>query len=142
MGPLPADMRAAVGNLLQRPVLAHLATLRPDGSPHVTPLCIGFEDDAFVMAVTGPQKLRNLERDPRVAFSVTHDQRPGEWLAVEGNAELLYEGDRLHDVRERILARYYGAETARARRDVPFGPGVRALVRITPSRIVLDQAGM
>ncbi len=137
-GPMPAELRVAVSSFLERPLLAHLATLRADGSPHVTPLLVGFDGECFIMVITGTQKLRNLERDPRVGFSVTHEEDTGRHLAVEGNAELIYEGDDLVERRERLLAHYYGPEKARARRDVAFGPGVRAFVHIAPTRVVLN----
>ncbi len=93
---------------------------------------------AALTVVTAYGVLQEFERDPRVGFSVTHEEDTGRHLAVEGNAELIYEGDDLVERRERLLAHYYGPEKARARRDVAFGPGVRAFVHIAPTRVVLN----
>ncbi|MDQ1712975.1 MAG: hypothetical protein QOE45_2425 [Frankiaceae bacterium] len=50
--------------------LGHLVTLNPDGSPQVSVVWVGVEDGELVVASIGPrQKLRNVERDPRVAVS-------------------------------------------------------------------------
>ncbi len=57
--------------LINRPVLASLATLNPDGSPQITPLWIGLDgDDVVFNTARGRIKARNLEKDHRVAVSV------------------------------------------------------------------------
>jgi PPOX class probable F420-dependent enzyme len=49
---------------------AHLVTFNPDGSPQVTMAWTGLEGDEIVIAsLRRFRKLRNLERDPRVAVS-------------------------------------------------------------------------
>jgi hypothetical protein len=61
-----------------------LATVNPDGSPHVVPLGALWVDDAFYFNA-GPttRKARNLAHDPRCVITVaTHDFD----LVVEGNA--------------------------------------------------------
>ncbi len=51
--------------------LAHLTTLNPDGSPQVTVVWVGIEDDEFVIGHMGVwQKVKNVRRDPRVALSL------------------------------------------------------------------------
>ena len=52
--------------------LAHVVTLDPDGTPHVTLAWAGFDGDELVMAtffMLEQRKLRNLRRDPRVVVS-------------------------------------------------------------------------
>jgi PPOX class probable F420-dependent enzyme len=71
--------------------LAHLVTLNPDGSPQVTIVWAGVDGDEIVLAHLGAgQKIRNLERDPRVALSVegTEVQGPGlqQYLVAYGTA--------------------------------------------------------
>ncbi|HEU5004272.1 MAG TPA: TIGR03618 family F420-dependent PPOX class oxidoreductase [Actinomycetota bacterium] len=51
--------------------LAHLTTLGPDGAPHVTIVWVGLDGDEIVSAHLGRyQKIRNVERDPRVVISM------------------------------------------------------------------------
>src|SRR3954451_19951281 len=67
MTPLTPEVRAALtaGNL------AHLVTLNADGSPQVSIVWIGLEDDEIVAAhLPRHRKLENIERDPRVALSL------------------------------------------------------------------------
>ena len=80
-------------SLLRSGPLAHLVTINPDGSPQVSIVWVGLESDEIVFAHLGTgQKIRNLERDPRVALSVegTDIQPPGlqQYLVVHGTARI------------------------------------------------------
>jgi hypothetical protein len=45
--------------------LGHLVTLNPDGSPQLSAVLVGLEDDEIVAAHLGVyQKVRNIRRDP------------------------------------------------------------------------------
>ena len=60
-----------IKNLIQSGCHAHLVTLNPDGSPQVTLVWIGLDGDEVVAAhLPRNQKVRNIERDPRVAISL------------------------------------------------------------------------
>ena len=51
--------------------LAHLVTLDPDGSPHVTLAWVGLDGDDVVMGTMPDQrKIKNMRREPRVAVSI------------------------------------------------------------------------
>jgi PPOX class probable F420-dependent enzyme len=64
---IPADIRA----LIETGCPAHLVTLNKDGSPQVTLVWIGVEGDEIVAAhLPRNRKVRNIERDPRVAISL------------------------------------------------------------------------
>ena len=83
----------SVREVLESDGLAHLVTLNPDGSPQVTCVWIGLEGDEIVCAHLGRfQKVKNIERDPRVTLSV---EAPGEnaigmkhYLVVHGKARI------------------------------------------------------
>jgi PPOX class probable F420-dependent enzyme len=50
---------------------AHLVTINPDGSPQVTLVWIGLEGEEIVAGhLPRNQKVKNIERDPRVAISL------------------------------------------------------------------------
>ena len=67
MGVLPDSLRA----LIESGPLAHLVTLNADGSQQVTVVWIGIDGDEIVSAhLFRQRKLRNVERDPRVAISL------------------------------------------------------------------------
>jgi nitroimidazol reductase NimA-like FMN-containing flavoprotein (pyridoxamine 5'-phosphate oxidase superfamily) len=65
---LPEDAR----RLFEGPNHAHLATLLPDGGPHSVPLWAGAEGNRIaLLSLPSSRKARNLDRDPRVATSIT-----------------------------------------------------------------------
>ena len=59
-----------------QPHLAHFATLRASGTPHVVPVWVLWEEGrAYVMTDTGSVKMRNIRRNPAVSVCVsTSDQ--------------------------------------------------------------------
>ena len=64
---------------------AHLATLQADGSPKVEPVWIGREGDRLLIATDRrTRKARNMERDARVALSITAPWNPYEQLLIRG----------------------------------------------------------
>ena len=67
MGSLLDPVRA----LIESGPLAHLVTVNHDGSPQVTIVWIGVEDEEVVSAhLFEHRKVRNIRRDPRVAISL------------------------------------------------------------------------
>ncbi len=103
MAHLPAAARA----LFDAPNFAHVATLLPDGSPHSVPVWVGLEGDRIAF-FTFPhtRKARNLERDPRVAISVTDLRRPYAMAQVRGRVAERLEGDAALPIVDRIAAKY------------------------------------
>jgi PPOX class probable F420-dependent enzyme len=86
--------------------LATLATLRGDGTPHVTPVGFTWDADAGLARVIcsgTSQKARNAERDARVAITQVDGRL---WLTLEGAAVVSADPDRVHDAEQRYAARY------------------------------------
>ena len=89
MAALPQSAR----ELIESGALAHLVTLNQDGSPQVSCVWIGLDDDELVAGhLPLHQKIRNIRRDPRVAvsFEGTRMHPPGlkEYLVVHGHARV------------------------------------------------------
>ncbi len=71
--------------LLQNGATCHLATTMPDGSPQLTQTWVDSEDgDVVIDTVEGHQKVRNVERDPRVALAVSDPANPSRYHEVRG----------------------------------------------------------
>lgn len=92
-----AELPDSARELIESEALGHLVTLNADGSPQVTCVWFGIEDDELVSGHLGRwQKVKNIERDPRVAvsFEGTRIRPPGlkEYLVVHGRARVT-EGD-------------------------------------------------
>lgn len=82
-----------VRRVLESDALAHVATIDPDGRPHVTLAWVGLDGDEVVYATLGDQrKLRNVRRDPRVTISIetdrTNDMGLREYLVIYGSGRV------------------------------------------------------
>lgn len=128
---LPDSARA----LINGPHLAHVATIDPDGGPHVSCVWVGLDGDEVVFGSLGPfRRLRNLARDPRIALSIESDRANDigmqEYLVLHGTARVVAGGapELLQD-----LARVYvGPDVRFPPMDDP-PPG--SVVRITIDKI-------
>ncbi|MDQ2875394.1 MAG: PPOX class F420-dependent oxidoreductase [Actinomycetota bacterium] len=83
---------------------AVLATRRSDGSPQLSPIVAAVDDDGQILISTRETavKARNLARDPRASLCVINDGFYGQWIQVDGTAEII----RLPDALE-LLVDYY-----------------------------------
>jgi PPOX class probable F420-dependent enzyme len=104
--------------VLESDGLAHFVTLNADGSPQVTCVWVGLEGDEIVSGHLGRwQKVRNIERDPRVALSIeakgTNELGMPEYLVVHGHARI--EEGGAPELLQRLARTYIGP-------DVDFPP--------------------
>jgi PPOX class probable F420-dependent enzyme len=104
--PLDPDVRA----LFAGANFVHLATLLPDGSPHSVAIWADEHDDDHVLFFTRPtsRKARNLDRDPRLAISITDRERPFAMAQVRGRVAERLEGDEAFEVIDRLSHKYIG----------------------------------
>ena len=59
-------------SLLTSKALAHIATLMPDGSPHVSPVWFDYDGEHIcINTAVGRVKERNMRRNPKVGISIT-----------------------------------------------------------------------
>jgi PPOX class probable F420-dependent enzyme len=70
---------------------AVLATFRSDGRPQLSPVTVALDADGRVVISTREpaMKVRNIRRDPRVSLAVFTDGFYGDWVQVEGSAEIV-----------------------------------------------------
>jgi PPOX class probable F420-dependent enzyme len=98
-----------LGDLLELPLLAVLATYRRDGTVLLSPVWHEWGDNGFSV-VTGSRdvKARHLQRDPRASIVVCEDPPPNRGLELRANARLSMLED--WSIVRRIAARYLGPE--------------------------------
>jgi PPOX class probable F420-dependent enzyme len=101
---LPEDLIA----LLHQPSPCFVATMMDDGSPQITQTWVDTDGDHILInTVQGFQKVRNVERDPRVAVSVSDPSNPSRYYAIRGRVvNLTTEGGAEHI--ELLARRYLG----------------------------------
>src|ERR1700687_1870995 len=125
----------SIRELLEKGPLSHLTTLNRDGSPQVTVVWVGIEDEEFVMGhLAVHQKVKNIRRDARVALSMlgdkTNAQGLREYVVIYGDARVT-EGGAV-DLLQRLARNYLGP-------NADFPPSSMRniagyVTRITPAR--------
>jgi PPOX class probable F420-dependent enzyme len=70
---------------------AVLATMRASGRPQLSPVAVAVDAAGFVIVSTRETavKTKNVRRDPRVSLAVLSDTFYGEWLQIDGVAEVV-----------------------------------------------------
>jgi PPOX class probable F420-dependent enzyme len=97
-----------VRRVLDRPNIAHLATLRPDGAPKCDPVWVLRDDDRVVVGTHADSiKARNAGHDPRVALSVVDRDNPYEEVQLRG-VVIDHEPDFQMEVIDRLARKYTG----------------------------------
>lgn len=114
--------------------VARLATVAPDGAPHLVPVCFALTGDSVYTAVDGKPKrtsnlarLANIAAEPRVALLADHyddDWTRLWWVRVDGDAQVVVDPDE----RARAVATLAAAYVQYARNPPP-GAVIRVAVR-------------
>jgi PPOX class probable F420-dependent enzyme len=106
-------LSGAALELLASAAVATVATLDPDGSPHLSSAWVGIEDGEIVFGTLGDQrKLMNLRRDSRIALTVQSDHVNDwglrEYLVVNGVARITEGG--APELLQRLARTYLGPD--------------------------------
>lgn len=109
----------------------NLVDLRPDGSPHVTPVWVDYDGERVLFnTATGRAKWHHMRRDPRVTIEVYSQDDPYEYVTVTGTAEL-EESEEANSHIDKLSEKYTGNPRFQSHR-----PGERrVIVRVTPERV-------
>lgn len=110
----PTTLDGGLREVLDGIPIAHVATLLPDGAPHSVPMWIGTREE-YVVIMTGPgsQKARNLQRDPRVAISLTPPDNPFAPIILRGRVVEWLDGAEGWQVVDTLAHKYIGAPYGR-----------------------------
>lgn len=96
-----------IGDLLELPLVAVLATYRRDGSVLLSPVWHEWRDGGFdVVTGHGDIKARHLRRDPRASIVVCEDEPPYRGVELRTHARLLTDGAT--EAARRLAVRYLG----------------------------------
>ena len=115
MAAIPTDLL----DLLERPLYAHLATTRPDGTVQVSPMWFDWDGERLRFSITTTrQKYRNVQSHPHVAASISDPDNPYRFLEVRGVVEEI-EPDPAAEGFMRINNRYGRPFSEQAPPDAP-----------------------
>ncbi len=127
-------MSQAARDFLKAKRFASVATLLPDGTPHVTVLWYDIEDDGTVLlnGAAGRQWCRNLERDPRITVAVPDGY---DYVELRGRVEIDRDRDRAQADIQRLLHRYHTDPKMIADSTANYAKMERISYRFTPTRV-------
>jgi PPOX class probable F420-dependent enzyme len=120
-----------------------LCSVGRGGFPHPMPMWYGLEPDGSVVMTTfaKSQKVRNLERDPRVALLLedgdTYSELRG--VVLYGRVELVRDAERVLETLARVSARNQAgadADPKALRQALRAQAAKRVAIRVRPERVV------
>jgi len=118
-------------DLLERPLFAHLATVRPDGAPQSNVMWFAWDGERLRMTHTKTrQKFRNFQHEPRVAMSIADPDDQYRYVEIRGVVENIEDDD--------AQASFYRALQQRYSRPLHIKDAdVRVIVTIRPESFVV-----
>ncbi len=131
------ELTPAVRAFIDARPVAHLATVDPDGRPHVVPITFALVDGRIYSAIdekpkrtTRLQRLRNIAREPRV--SLVFDRYEDDWsrlawVMVRGRAAVIDAGAEHAAAVAALRGRYPQYAT--------MALEARPIIRVEPERV-------
>ena len=119
-----------------------LLTQKKDGDPQMSPIIIGVDEEgrAIISSRETAYKVKNLRRAPQASVCVFVDEFFGDWIQIDGRADILSLPDALEplvDYYKRVVGEHPNWEEYRqAMRDEQ-----RVLIRIDIEHAGPDQYG-
>lgn len=127
---MPATPPESHVDLLERPTFAHLATVRPDGSPQSNIMWFDYADGVLRFSHTSSrQKYRNIENEKRISASIPDPENPYRFIEVRGEVTSI-EPDTADAAFMKSLQRRYGQEWEVTDADE------RVVITVTPTGFV------
>jgi PPOX class probable F420-dependent enzyme len=129
-----SEVPASHVDLLEKPIFAHLATVRPDGSPQSSVMWFAWDGSRIRLTHTRTrQKFANLTHEPRVALSIADPADQYCFLEVRGTVEKIEDDPG---------AEFYRSLQLRYGMDSPIQDAdVRVVITIRPDRFVAVRSG-
>jgi PPOX class probable F420-dependent enzyme len=122
------QLTRAQREFLENPYIGVVTTIRPDGSPHSTPVWVDVDEEGVSFNTARPRaKPRHLDADPRVSLVVVDPNDELRWLAVTGTTTMTDEG--ANDQIDRLARKYRGHDRYMSHREGE----TRVSVRISPT---------
>jgi len=103
-----------IAAMLAENLKVQVASNGPDGVPHLTTLFYIVRDGKIAFWTYGrSQKIRNLERDPRVSALVEDgvDYFELRGISIQGRAEIIRDYDGIYSIGSEVATRMLGAES-------------------------------
>lgn len=120
---------------LKEPNITDLATVRPDGSPHVVPVWYLYDgENVRVLASSSAVKVHNIRNEPRVSLSIATHEEPYKYVLVNGVATESYEG--IPELLLTMAVHYKGEEEGKQYAERILKEMDFCILTITPSNVI------
>jgi len=131
--PQPGRIPTDYLDLFQKKTFAHLATLMPDGTPHVTSVYVDYDGQYILInSARGRLKDRNMDQRRNVAIEITDPDNSDRYLLVRGPVvEITEEGADAH--LDKLAQRYLEKDVYPP--SMRFEGEVRCLYKIFPKHV-------
>ena len=117
-------------DIFQKKAFAHIATLMPDGSPHVTPLWCEYDGThIWINSAKGRVKDKNMRRDTRVALSVQDPDNAYRYIQIRGRVVEVTENGAEEHI-DKFAKKYTGKDKYQK----PSPDQVRVIYKIKPEK--------
>ena len=124
---------------LQRPLVAVVKTVLPDGALHSTPVWFEYEAGTFYFWVgSDSAKARNIRENPEASVCIATQEEPYQYVSIEGPCEI-----RMQEVAKRCLSicrRYYAEEAAQAFVKADLLAGDSVILVMKPRRLMSERS--
>ena len=108
---MPVMTTARINAFLAEPRIAHLVTIHPNQSPHVSPVWYAYSKGQFeIFPDRNYRKVKNINQKYLTALSIAGETEPYEYICVEGHTTI--STDHVKERGVSIATRYRGAEQA------------------------------
>ena len=129
---------AEVAQFLEEQRVANIATIGPNGMPHLVAMWFAIVDgDVWFETKAKSQKVVNLKRDNRISCLVeaghTYDTLRG--VELEGTAEIIDDPDAIWEVGKSVWERYNGPYSEEVKPLVEMMLNKRVAVKINATRV-------
>lgn len=138
MGKMRALTNEEIIEFLSGPIIGRLGTVKPDGSPYVTPVWQDYDGESVVFMPRAKARfMKFIQANPRVCLHCAIDEIPFTRVLFEGKAEIVsgpapLEGETL-ELGRRMATRYLGEHGPTYLEDSKDRP--RYLVKLIPDKI-------
>ena len=125
----------AINQLLKEPIISIFTTLRPDGTPHMTPVWHLVRGDKIIVAVEEKSvKARNVRINPTVALCIAANESPQRWALINGTVTLTK--DEVTEVVTEMSLLYVPGDGGEAYAEKALSELDFVLLEITPTKVV------
>ncbi len=121
-----------LGDLVELPIVATLATYRRDGTVLLSPVWHEWRDGGFNVTIERDDvKHRHVQRDPRVSLAVYESDPPYRGLELRATPRIVEDGAA--QTQRRIAIRYLGPDAGEAYAATPSG--TELTLRLEPGEL-------